>query len=349
MPFPSNLQLTQGTRYRVSSAIALPPGSTLTIPAGVSLYFDPDTAIGVVPGGVGGRLVIEGTAQRPVLLTSSSANPTPGNWKGVLLLGPADNVVRNARIEFAETGVRAINTPVEIADSRITQSGRDAISIEGEFDALITGNTLINENLRTEAGIKISTIDDIPTTAEVRNNTIQGFQAGVSVDTVASSSVEMTANRVLSNGVGISVGSVGFGRVSGAPQILDNMIQGNDQGFIIFGGAPRIERNMIVDNPCLAIYVNALPDDLGFAPVVTGNTILRNRGGCVGVRDLTIVHGASFGSLDARQNHWGSTNISEISDFVRDGVDIAGRAVARLCPVANASGGRVNCTDPRPR
>jgi len=195
----------------------------------------------------------------------------------------------------------------------------------------------------------VSHISDVPIGLEVRDNTIQGFRTGIELFTVAGGSLRITENRVQLNVVGIAIESVGFGLVTGAPEIRDNRIERNDEGLLISGGAPQVEQNMILDNICLAIYINGLADDVGFAPVITGNTILRNRGGCVGVRDLTIVHGASRGPLDARQNHWGSTNLAEVGELIRDGVDVPGRALARICPLVDARGAQISCTDPRPR
>jgi hypothetical protein len=343
----SSMQL-EPRRYRVTSALELADGTTLTIPAGAALYFDRGTGLGVARNS-GGRVVIEGTPQRPVLLSSASANPAAGDWRGLLLLGSADNIVHNAQIEFAETGVRAIGSSIEIAGSRFMQVRRNAISVEGEFNARIRGNTLVNEALRVEAGVKVTTLSDMPTSVEVRDNVIRGFSAGIRMFAADTASIEIAGNTLQSNSVAIAVDSVGFGRVSAAPEIVDNRIEGNDEGIFIYGGAPRIERNTIADNPCLAIYINALEDDLGFAPVLTNNRILRNRGGCVGVRDLTIVHPATLGSVDARENYWGPTDVDEVGQLIRDGVDVPGRAVARLCPLIDDNGARVACIDPLPR
>ncbi|MBN2498218.1 MAG: hypothetical protein JXR96_26745 [Deltaproteobacteria bacterium] len=74
-------------------------GATLTLQAGVVLRFEGD-GLNVETSG---RLVVMGTAEEPVVLTSSAETPAAGDWIGVYLWGPwdAEHVVQHAQIEYA--------------------------------------------------------------------------------------------------------------------------------------------------------------------------------------------------------------------------------------------------------
>lgn len=77
-------------------------GATLTIHDGVTLAMDGVLSIGGVSGTAMGNLVIAGTAERPVTITSTSATPAAGDWEGIYFVGaqfdPARSRIEHARI-----------------------------------------------------------------------------------------------------------------------------------------------------------------------------------------------------------------------------------------------------------
>jgi hypothetical protein len=77
----------------------------LTLAAGTVVRFGADFGLYVAKGDRGG-FIVDGTADKPVLLTSDSATPAPGDWRGVHLLGDTTNTARisHATIEYAGAG-----------------------------------------------------------------------------------------------------------------------------------------------------------------------------------------------------------------------------------------------------
>lgn len=86
-------------------------GPTLTIREGVTLKMDGALIIGGTSGTANGNLVIEGTAAKPVVLTSTSDTPASGDWEGLYFVSdhynPAITKVDHAQILYA--GVDASN------------------------------------------------------------------------------------------------------------------------------------------------------------------------------------------------------------------------------------------------
>lgn len=82
-----------------------PVGSTLTIHEGVTLKMDGGLIIGGTSGTAQGNLVIAGTADKPVVLTSTSDTPAAGDWEGLYFVSsffdPAKTKIDHAQILYA--------------------------------------------------------------------------------------------------------------------------------------------------------------------------------------------------------------------------------------------------------
>ncbi|MBC8072995.1 MAG: serine/threonine protein kinase [Deltaproteobacteria bacterium] len=82
--------LRRGTTYLLEFDTYVAAGVTLTIEPGTTILGDPRTrgTLIVLPGG---RLIADGTRERPIVFTSARApaERAPGDWGGVLLLGRA--------------------------------------------------------------------------------------------------------------------------------------------------------------------------------------------------------------------------------------------------------------------
>jgi hypothetical protein len=76
-------------------------GATLTIHDGVTLAMDGVLSIGGVSGTAMGNLVLAGTAERPVTITSTSDAPAAGDWEGIYFVGAQFDPARS-RIEHAQ-------------------------------------------------------------------------------------------------------------------------------------------------------------------------------------------------------------------------------------------------------
>jgi hypothetical protein len=117
-----------GNPHRVTGMITLNPGGLLTVQPGVIVCFDPQTGL----RSYGGRLVAQGSASSPIVLTAR--DPALG-WYGVSLQGlpPASSYLAHARVEYASlysTAVAAYIHPLTIDSTIVRQSG-GGVRLEG--------------------------------------------------------------------------------------------------------------------------------------------------------------------------------------------------------------------------
>ncbi|MFD2725117.1 multidrug transporter [Hyunsoonleella rubra] len=100
-----DLTLTTGTEYSLTSALIVPENITLTIEPGVVVKATTgsDVYVAVQQGGV---IMAEGTSSNPIVFTSNSATPNPGDWGGLIVLGraPINSVVGGDATSTSEIG-----------------------------------------------------------------------------------------------------------------------------------------------------------------------------------------------------------------------------------------------------
>ncbi|WP_396597427.1 multidrug transporter [Dokdonia sp. R86516] len=100
-----DLELAANTEYSLESALIVPDGLTLTINAGavIKATTGSDVYVAVLQGGV---INAEGTSSNPIIFTSATATPGPGDWGGVILLGkaPINSVVGGDDTSTSEIG-----------------------------------------------------------------------------------------------------------------------------------------------------------------------------------------------------------------------------------------------------
>jgi hypothetical protein len=83
-----DLILETGTEYNLTSALIVPDGFTLTINPGavIKATTGADVYVAIMQGG---KIMAEGTSSNPIVFTSNSATPNPGDWGGLIVLGKA--------------------------------------------------------------------------------------------------------------------------------------------------------------------------------------------------------------------------------------------------------------------
>ena len=97
--------LTCDREYLLRFETRVNPGVTLTIEPGTVLRGDHETR-GLLLVQPGGKLIAEGTPERPIVFTSDRPEPeaAPGDWGGLLLLGHAPVNLAHAHVEGIERG-----------------------------------------------------------------------------------------------------------------------------------------------------------------------------------------------------------------------------------------------------
>ena len=99
-----DLELVTGVEYSLESALIVPEGFTLTINPGVVVRASTgsDVYVAVLQGGT---INAEGTSSNPIVFTSNSSTPNPGDWGGLIVLGRAPiNSVVNGGSSTSEIG-----------------------------------------------------------------------------------------------------------------------------------------------------------------------------------------------------------------------------------------------------
>lgn len=79
--------LDPAVTYRLAAATFVDEGATLTIPAGTIIRAEPNGVQNYIAVLRGSQIQINGTASNPVIMTSASATPGPGDWGGLVVLG----------------------------------------------------------------------------------------------------------------------------------------------------------------------------------------------------------------------------------------------------------------------
>lgn len=100
-----DLILSTGTEYSLESALIVPDGLTLTVEPGVVVRAatGSDVYVAILQGGT---INAEGTSSNPIVFTSATATPNPGDWGGLIVLGraPINSVVGGDATSTSEIG-----------------------------------------------------------------------------------------------------------------------------------------------------------------------------------------------------------------------------------------------------
>jgi len=101
----SNLILDINNQYILNGPLIMENGTTLTIPAGTTIKAEATGASVYIAISQGARIIADGTADKPIIMTSNASNPAPGNWGGLILLGKAPvNSVSGSQTSTSEIG-----------------------------------------------------------------------------------------------------------------------------------------------------------------------------------------------------------------------------------------------------
>jgi len=97
-------------KYLVTGNTYLEEGDTLTLLPGTELLFRPSTA--PIDMRCYGPLQVQGRADAPVILTSASPSPAPGDWGRLRLRSVVSNSIEHCVVEYATTGLQLFDSLV---------------------------------------------------------------------------------------------------------------------------------------------------------------------------------------------------------------------------------------------
>lgn len=208
----------------VSDSITVAPQATLTVEAGTTVRFRKDSVLFVQ-----GRLAVNGTAERPVLLGSEYVEVQPGDWQGIFLAGSEkNNVLANCVVEGADTGLSAAFSRVSLT-SVYTKECRTGASFDDSFV------TIRNGGFR-KGGIGIISRDS---ELDIREVDISANRQGL---IASASSVSLEGGSFFGNEEeAILFNDSRFG-------IRGNSITGNGKGAVFMQSHGNVAANRIVNN-----------------------------------------------------------------------------------------------------
>jgi len=131
--YTSSLNLDANNTYIVDGSLVMASGTTLTVPAGMTIKADPSGSDVYIAIAQGAKIIANGTADSPIIFTSGASNPQAGDWGGLILLGKApSNAVTGTATATSEIGGLPYGGNVSNDDSgslryvRIEYSGASA-------------------------------------------------------------------------------------------------------------------------------------------------------------------------------------------------------------------------------
>ena len=119
-----NATITEGCTVTVKSTLNLNEGATLTIEKGAKIAFDTDQGIQIEYG----KVVIAGTADKPVIFTSANTSPAPGDWWGIRFheKTAAGTTIDHAIFEYTGSNSGGSEAALHVDDMR--QGGRITVT-----------------------------------------------------------------------------------------------------------------------------------------------------------------------------------------------------------------------------
>jgi hypothetical protein len=150
--------------FIVDSTLVIPPGASLRIAPGTILLFKPFAGIKV-----GGTLLVEGSAEQPVVFTSindleyslqSTQAPNAFDWNGIAIHSQAEGVVmRHFILKYSVFGIKSQRDDIVIGNAMFWENGQFHFTINDRIMDVKQGfpfshndqavSTAVNDSLST--------------------------------------------------------------------------------------------------------------------------------------------------------------------------------------------------------
>lgn len=104
--YTQDLSLDANIQYIVNGPALMAAGTTLTIPAGMTVKAAPVGVNAYIAIQQGARIVANGTANNPIVFTSNAATPSTGDWGGLVVCGSAS--INSTAVGSTETSTTEV-------------------------------------------------------------------------------------------------------------------------------------------------------------------------------------------------------------------------------------------------
>ncbi|PWK20817.1 multidrug transporter [Xanthomarina spongicola] len=159
--YTQDLILDANNTYKVNGSLIMASGTTLEIPAGMTITALASGANVYVAISQGAKIIANGTADKPIVFTSDASAPSAGDWGGLILLGKAPiNSVTGSSTSTSEIASLPFGGTDEADDSgiiryvRVEYSGgaADGQSENNGFSFYGVGNATVVEYIQAFEG-----------------------------------------------------------------------------------------------------------------------------------------------------------------------------------------------------
>lgn len=236
----------QNSPYLLTGDLTVAPGVSLVIDKGVSVgvskgdQWDADSATDLIDILVQGTLMIQGTGDLPVTMTSVSASPQAGDWNGITFDTVSDlntSLIKGLRLSCAVDGVNGLAGVPEIRESRFfscKQSGVQSVAAR---------QPVVVRNVELDTCASGLLINDNPTSVKIYDCNVQRCIYGIVCR--GNQTAEIARNVVSFAGVsGLDIGNSGTSSIT-----TGNLIgYGSNGTGIMCRGKDEIRRNTIQSN-----------------------------------------------------------------------------------------------------
>jgi hypothetical protein len=324
--FYHDAMLTEDTAWHgevlIDGGVTIAPQTTLTVQSGTVVRFQGSAGGGVhAVLVVQGRIVVNGTVDKPITFTSLYRDAASAGWQGIVLLASEKkNLIENCRIEGAETGFDASFSTVTLKNAFFSKC-RTGARLQESF-AVMTGGGAGE----CGAGMLLYDCETDIRSADFFGNRLGIFATGTSLSladsrftgnnllalTADTCRLNIMGNSFTANGSGLSLAGC-EGNVS-ANRISKNAAY----GIALANSRVRVNANVIEQNARIGLRIE---DGKGIA---WGNAISAN-----GDYDI---YNAGTDVFRAIGNWWGST-IADVAGRIYDQRMDAGRGRVLYFPV----------------
>jgi len=253
---------------RLDGWVTVAPQATLTI--------HPQTIVRIAANGgihVLGRIVVKGSPESPVLLSSFYIEPAQGDWRGIVLSGTdKNNSFEHVRIEGADTALSARLSSLSARSFSISRAAtafqlQDAVATlaEGRISACSNGVAAVNAEIALDSvvlegnrtGMTLSSSSVYGTDVSMANNRFTGLDA------------DQTHLRL--DRFKVSRSETGAKLVSCEGSIVNSVFRDNGEaGMALSGSRLKLTGNLLTGN-----RIGAQADDN--LPVLWGNSLHDNQ------------------------------------------------------------------------